>query len=152
MTTPVAPVGASYAATDLQAADLSIFLQFKRGLHELPSVRGEDTVIPTAEGRHEMNRVNDVVRIELEGHVTADADALTNQEQVESFWVNAETLRTLFASDRAWAALNAVLPDGTIKSIQARPLNMIFTEVIGSLFATVSVELEGYGDWTTASS
>ncbi len=145
MSSPAAVVALSYDGSDLQIEDLSIFLEIAHGLNEPPQVRGSDTVVPALAGRVEGNRVNDVLPIELVGLVSPSADATTRAEQLASFRTNALAVRALFATDRAVADLVATLEDGTVVAISARPMNAIWNE--RPIFATVSIELEGYDDW-----
>ncbi len=148
MTSPVAPVGLTYAAQDLQASDLSVFFEIIAGLGEPPSVRGVDVIVPALDGRVEGNRKNDILHIELEGYVGAAASATNTQDRRESFQANRAAVRVLFATNRARAALVATLEDGATQlTIDARPMNMIWTTIVGSELAKVNIELEGYGDW-----
>lgn len=147
MTSPVATVGLLYDSVDLQRSDLGIFCRIVKGLNETPTVRGTDTIIPSAAGRMEGLRVNDVLAIELECTVQADASETTADGQMASFRANQRTLRTLFAPDRGRAELIASLEDGTIVSISALPLNIIGPESVTSMISKTSVALEGYDDW-----
>lgn len=147
MTTAAATVGLFYDATDLQTSDLQVFLQIVRGLNETPSVRGVDYVVPALAGRVEANRVNDVLSIVLEGFVRGDPSETTTTNARSSFRDNMQAIRTLFDPTRARATLLAVLEDGSQWSISARPLNIVSSEPVPSEFATVSIELEGSGDW-----
>jgi hypothetical protein len=153
MTTAVSTVALSYDGTDLQPSDLHFLLKVYRGLWEPPSVRGTDTVIPAAEGRFEGNRVNDVQRIELRGWVRStpatDSDV---EDAVDSYQDTLLSLRTLFANNRDRADLVATLRDGTAMTISARPMNILTAEVIEGWITTISVELEGYGDWEAGGS
>ncbi|HEX5013021.1 MAG TPA: hypothetical protein VFV72_02595, partial [Candidatus Limnocylindrales bacterium] len=72
MTHAAATVGLTFDATDLQQADLQWFFEIKRGLDEVPSVRGKDSIVPALAGRVERNRKNDVLSIVLEGFVRGD--------------------------------------------------------------------------------
>lgn len=147
MTTAVGIVALSYDGTDLQQSDLQLFLQIVHGLNETPSVRGSDYVVPARAGRVEANRVNDVLSIVLEGHVTGDPTETTTSGARSSFRDNMQALRFLFRPDRARADLVATLENGTVLAISARPLNIVLSEPVPSEFAAVSIELEGYDDW-----
>jgi hypothetical protein len=147
MTSAVATIGLTYAGTDVQLSDLSIFLEIVHGLAEPPTVRGSDIIVPGLAGRIAGNRVNDVLPIELEGFVRADDVAIGTENARDSFQYNRATVRALFATNRARAELLATLEDGTQYTIMARPLNAIWNTVIASEFATVSISLEGYDDW-----
>lgn len=148
MTSPVAVIGVTYAGTDVQLADLSIFLEITSGLDATPAVRGTDVVVPALAGRIAGNRVNDVIIVSLEGWVRADPTTTTTATARTSCQAKRATVRALFASNRARANLIATLPDTTTKTISARPLpGLIWTEVVPGEFYRLSVELEGYGDW-----
>jgi len=152
MSSPIAFVGLTFDSTDVQRSDLSWFLWIEKGLDEMPSVRGEDTVVPGLGGRFEGTRVNDLLPIELRGQVTADP-ALTDMTARRSSWRdNMRDLRALFASNRTRAALVATLEDGSSLTIDARPLNLVVTRRIGSEYAFLSIEMEGYDDWVAAGS
>lgn len=147
MTSPAATVGLLYDAEDLQRSDLGVFCRIVKGLNEPPTVRGTDTVVPALAGRAEGLRVNDVLKIELECVVQPDGSLTTNQDQMESFRTNQRYLRGVFRTDRPRAELIAVLEDETQLTISARPMNAIWNELIPSVLATASIELEGYDDW-----
>ena len=149
MTSPLAVIGLTYDAVDLQTSDLQVFLEIVHGVNETPSVRGVDTVVPALAGRVEGNRVNDVLVIGLEGLVQADPADTTIAGAQASCRANVLTLRTIFAPNRARADLVATLEDGTVLTISARPMpGMIWSAPVQSWAAQVSIELEGYGDWT----
>jgi hypothetical protein len=152
MTSPVASVGLEYDGTDLQQPDLQWFLEIARGLNESPSVRGKDWIVPARAGRVPANRVNDVLKIELVGIVTADPTLTDPDDQRASYRVNVQIIRGLFAPNRAVADLVATLETGDIVSISARPRNLIWNERVQALFATVSIELEGLDDWVLVAS
>jgi hypothetical protein len=150
MTSPAAVVGLVYDSEDLQLEDLQIFLEIVRGLNEPPQVRGTDTVVAGRAGRQEGSRVNDLLPIELVGLVSADPTLTALAEIRESYRANQRFLRNLFRTNRRRATLEATLEDGSVITIEARPLNAIWNE--RSTSATVSIELEGYDDWVQAGS
>jgi len=146
MTSPLATYPTVYAGTDVQHADLGIFLEIIRGLLESPTVRGRDVTVPGLAGRIEANRENDTLMILLEGVVGPDAADVTLEAQLASYEVNRQAVRTLFATKRARADLVVSLP-GSTATISARPMNLIWKEIVQGVFAEVSIELEGYDDW-----
>jgi len=149
MTSPIATIALTFDGIDLQRSDLQVFLEIVHGLNETPSVRGTDTIVPGLAGRIEGNRINDVLPITLEGLVRADPTTTTTSAAIASFRDNMQSIRTLFASNRARANLVATLEDGTTATISARPLpGIIANDTVKSEFANVSIELEGSGDWT----
>lgn len=147
MTSPVALVGLTYAGTDLQQSDLQWFFEITRGIVEVPSVRGRDSVVPGAAGRTERNRKNDVLSIVLTGFITADPTLTDLEDRRASYRQNVDAIRNLFAPSAARATLVAVMEDGTTQSIEARPLNIVGGTYIASEYRVLSVELEGYDDW-----
>lgn len=147
MTSAIAPIGLAYDGVDVQTSDLQIFLEIIWGT--TPSVRGSDVIVPGLAGRIEGNRINDLLVIPLEGLVRANPATTTTATARASFRDNVQTVRSLFAPNRARANLVATLEDGTTATISARPLpGIIVAEVIASEVARISIELEAYGDWT----
>lgn len=151
MSSPIATVGLFYDSEDLQRSDLGVFCRVVKGLNEPPTVRGTDSIVPARAGRIEGLRVNDVVAIELECWVQPDAALTDPDDQLASFRTNLKDARALFATNRSRGTLLAVLEDGTQQSIEVRPLNVIWNEVIPSLVASASVALEAYDDWAEVS-
>jgi hypothetical protein len=148
MTTALATVGLTYDGVDLQTSDLQLFLEIVQGLNQTPAVRGSDYVVPARPGRVAANRVNDVLPIVLEGFVSANPAAVTTATARSSFRANMQTVRALFAPNRARADLVATLEDGSSQLISARPLpGIIASDDVKSEFARISIELEGDGDW-----
>ena len=147
MPSPVAAVGLRYDSVDLQQPDLQWFFEIERGLDEVPSVRGKDSIVPAADGRTERNRKNDVLSIVLLGFVRGAPDAV---DQDASYRENLASIRALFHSRRARATLTATLEDGTVQTISARPLNIVPGRTVAPRFRTLSIELEGYDDWEEA--
>lgn len=151
MTTAVETVGLLYDNEDLQRDDLQIVCRIRKGLMETPSVRGEDTIVPSRAGRMEGLRVNDTLAIEVVCTVQADPTLTSDFDQMASYRENCLFLRNLFRPTRSRAELSAVLENGDIKNIDARPLNAVWAEDIQSHVATVSFALEGYDDWAIES-
>lgn len=143
---PIVPV--TYDSIDVYDFDAGYGLELVSGLWEVPTVRGEDTVIPAAPGRLEQNRINDVLPLELRGLVRASTASLTKAAQLASYAANLRYLRTLFRPDRDRADLVATLPGGTTLTISARPLNIVSNELVAGELAEISVSLEGYDDWS----
>lgn len=148
MTNAAAPIGLTANSTDVQDADLGIFLEIVRGLNESPSVRGTDTIVPGLAGRVARNRVADVLTIELRGIVTgAGADEAA---QRSDYRTNVNTVRALF-DPTSLVTLVAALEDGTSATITARPLNLVWDQLLPTL-ANVSIEMESIDpDWVIGS-
>lgn len=147
MTSPLAVIGLTYAGTDLQVISTGIFLEIARGLLDPPRVRGEDVVVPYLAGRSARARENDVLPIELRGFVMASSASTTQATQRTSYEANWRSLRLLFATNRARANLVATLASGTVATISALPMNMLWDEFITGELGAPSVELEGFADW-----
>jgi hypothetical protein len=145
MTTAVASIGVSFDGTDCQPSDLAFFLEIVVGFDDSPEVRGEDVTIPYADGRVARPRRFDRRRILLEGFVMGDGD--DHDEQRADYRANRRTLSQLFDPTATPATLTLTLEDGSVWAITARTLSLVVTEVVQSLYATVSVELEAVSDW-----
>lgn len=149
MTSPVAVIGLTYAATDVQEADLGVFLELVRGLNELPAVRGMDVVVPGRRFRIPRNRIADTLILELRGMVRgegADEDA-----QRADFRNKVDALQVLFSTERVPADLVATCEDLTVRTISCRPVNLAWSQILPS-YAALSVELEAFEDWTVVGS
>lgn len=144
MTTDLASIAVSYAGTDVQDPD-GIFLQIVAGIDDSPEVRGQDVVIPYAEGRVIRPRRFDRRRILLEGFVRG-VGATDDLARID-YRGNRRTLAALFDTTRVPATLRLVLEDGDVTRVTARPLSIEAVEQVQSLYATVSVELEAVSDW-----
>lgn len=152
MTTALSTVPVTYDSVDVQVPDTGIYLEIIKGFNEPPSVRGVDTIIPSAEGRAEGLRVFDTLKIELFGWVRHAASITDLDGQYASFASNRQVVRSLFATDRLRAVLAVIDESGNEYTIDARPVNTIWTQRVRSLWYNVSIELEGYGDWAAAGS
>lgn len=147
MTSPLAPIGLTYAATDLQDADLGIFLEITQGLNDSPEPRGRDVTVPGSDGQIPRNRRPHQLRLVLTGQVMGIGT--TQALQRSNYRTKVKSLRTLFSPSRQPANLVATLEDATTGTISARPLNIIWNEIISSEYALVSVELVSVTpDWT----
>ncbi len=131
----------SFDSTDLMRTD-GLFLTIKRGLGEIPSVRGSDQVVPGRAGRIARARVADTLRIELEGIVGGIAAAAPFTEPV-SYYALVLEMKALFDPTKAPAVLSCVLPDGSTATINVRTLPpLLWDEEIAGHFARLNVELE----------
>lgn len=152
MSNPYAVVGLRYDSTDLQLADFTKYFWIATGLDAVPSVRGVDVVVPGKPGRSLKNRENDTLAIVLNGQVTCDPDAMDQAAARSSFRTAMRAVRTLFASNRTPATLEATLEDSTVLTITARPMNIVVPDQVEGVYASLSIELEGYDDWTETGS
>lgn len=152
MSNDVALIGLTYNGQDLQDPDLQVFLEIERGIDEVPTVRGKDSIVPGADGRTERNRKNDTLSIVLRGFVQADPGLTDVADRRASYRANMAGVRALFHSSNPRADLVATLEDGTVQTISARPMNIILGTYLASEYRAISIELEGYGDWEPAGS
>lgn len=145
MSTDLATIGLTYDLADIQDQDLGIFLEITQGLHEPPEVRGRDVVVPSLAGQVARNRVVHQLKIVLTGIVRGNGASQASRHT--DFRSQSLFLRTLFSPARLPAELVATLEIGSQATIQARPINTIWNEVVKSEFAYVSVELLALEDW-----
>lgn len=130
----------TFDAVDLCPDDLSAFLQITQGLNETPEVRGQDIVIPYLAGQASRPRRAHALKIVLTGFIrgigATETDRRVSYRTTMRYWRD-----TLFDPTRTAAVLAATLEDGTIASLDARPLSMIVSEQVPSEYADVSIEL-----------
>lgn len=151
MTNAAAPIGLTFAGTDIQKSDFGIFLEIVSGLHDGLSVRGVDTIIPGLEGRVARNRVADRRIIQLAGYVSGTGTGLTTQRS--TFRDNAQAVEALFSLTAAPAVLSATLEDSTVMEINARTIEIHFGQVWGSVVQRVEIDLESVTpDWVAGGS
>ncbi len=139
----------SYRNVDLYqviANQPRIVLRCVYGLDNSPTVRGKDSLIPSAAGLVPRNRVRGVRRIGLEGFVMGIGTTLDAQRA--DFRSIVELLRDAFDPTLDPAELEVQLEDGNTATIDARampeepewgPDNMPTAR-------TLSIELEAVGD------
>lgn len=153
MTSAAAVIGLTVDSVDVQDVD-GIFLEVKRGIGEVPEVRGVDLIVPAYAGRIVRNRVADRLPIILEGWVrgvgTASGASGEDEDRAD-FATNRAALRVLFDPTADPVLLEATLEDGTTQSINARTLNIVYDQVVPS-FARVNIEMESVDpDWVAGS-
>jgi hypothetical protein len=117
-----------------------------RGLDTAPEVRGQDTVIPGAPGRVPRERIFDRRVIELEVQVLGIG--ATEAEQRADTRAALDALGSLFAPTRDPASLVVEVEDGSTRSIDARPVNVLHDEGEIPTRRLLSVELDAVaGGW-----
>lgn len=139
MTSGLASIGVTFDSVDLQPSDRTFFLEITQGLNEPPEVRGVDVVVPGLDGQVPRPRRRDRLTIVLTGWIQgqgADQDARRSD-----FRATAETIRGLFHPAGDPATIQVTLENAAVQENTARPLNVIWNEVIKSEFAYISVEL-----------
>lgn len=140
----------TFKGTSLMRSNNTVLLRIVRGLGEVMTVRGRDTIIPSARGRTPRNRVRDTLAIELRGIVMGTGS--DESAQRESFVDLRQELRELFNPDDPPGLLVATLEDGTTQSIDARAINLMWGDDRIPTYRELSVELEAVEDWSTAGS
>ena len=146
MTSPVATIGLTFDATDVQDADLGIFLEIIEGLGFVGEVRGRDVIVPGADGRVFRNRRFDLLPIVLEGMVRGNGS--TTADRQSDYRANVSTIRSLFDPEKDPEPLVATLENGEVWTVAARTLNVMWKEQVISELAFVSIELEAVEKWT----
>lgn len=145
MSNGVAVVALTYDGDDIQESDLGIHLEIIAGLDDSPDIRGVDVTVPYLDGKVVQPRRFDHRRILLEGIVQGVSNDASSARA--DYRANRRALSVLFDNTRLPATLRAVLEDGDITRIEARPLSIIVVEVVPGYVGTVSVELEAVSEW-----
>lgn len=142
MTSAVASIGVSYSGTDLQDADLGVFLEIVSGMAaDGLDVRGVDVVVPGLTGRIARGRRLDTRRIELRGHVMGQGS--TQDDRQADYRDSMDALAALFDPSASPDSLVLTMEDSSTRTIEARPLpGMMVEVVVPSEFAYVSIVLE----------
>jgi hypothetical protein len=125
-----------------------ILLRCVYGLDNSPTVRGKDSLIPSAAGLVARNRVRGVRRIVLEGFVMGVGT--THDDQRADLRSIVELLRDAFDPTAAAAELEVQLEDGNTATIDARamPEEPEWGPDTMPTARTLSIELEAVGaDW-----
>jgi hypothetical protein len=150
MSSDAAVIALTFDGTDIQDVD-GIFLEIVSGLQGPTEIRGIDVTIPGADGYvADVRRVH-ATRVKLEGWVRG-VGASDEADHRADLADNRVIFRNLFDPTAAEAPLVATLENGAIWTIQARTLPTILWEANVPSHATVSVELQGNGDWEVTAS
>jgi hypothetical protein len=130
----------TYRGTDIR--DVNIHFDVVRGYAELPSVRGEDTIIPGKAGRTVRARKKDRRVIELRGYIQATTAA--------TWRTKTDTAMALFDPSLTPGALVITTPylglGAGSKTVQARTLSVVGGQIVASRFQLWTIELEAVGD------
>lgn len=139
MANPFPVTSLTFDGTSLQRLDGSVLFEIKRGLGDIPSVRGVDQIVPGRRGRIRRNRIADALTLELEGVVDAG--------DLAEFAVLRQELHDLFDPEAGDLVLSCLLEDGTTATINALVVPpMLWDEKAGH--ARVNVALESVDpDW-----
>lgn len=149
MTTPVALIGLTYRGTDLQEWPPGVFLELDASaLFGQLEVVGSDQPLLSG-GVFPRNRIGRRRKLPLFGIVSGDPTALTVAEQRETLFETLATLETLFALSQH-GDLVATLPDGSTRTIDARPEVSPLVTLSSDTLAVYSIDLTSYDtpDWT----
>ncbi len=153
MAHPAYPTSLVANSVDLTRSDGRILMRVTRGLNEIPEVRGEDTIIPSAAGRVARDRVADRMVIEAEGMVMgsgADEDA-----QRADFRSLVADIRALMYPTQAPYELVVTLEDGvSTVAITARPINVVWGDDDIPSYRKLSCQWESVdaSDWVALGS
>lgn len=147
MTSFLAAIGLTFDAIDLQPTDQTFFLEITQGINEPPEVRGVDVIVPGSAGEIPRARKSDRLTIVLTGWVQGQG---VDQDTARAdFRATVDNLRSLFDTEADPADLVATMEDASTRTNTARTMNVIWTEIIKSEFATVSIEMVSVvPDWT----
>lgn len=140
----------TFDGTLLMRDDRTLYLSLKRGVGEVPTVRGEDVVVPRLAGRVARARVPDRMALELEGLVVGYRDPTDGSPtEPESYYTVVREMRALFDPTKDPALLSGILPDGTLASINVRVVPpLLWDEMIPGRLAKLNVALESVDpDW-----
>ena len=136
----------TYRNLELQPNTGRWYFELVRGWDEPPEIRGEDTIIPSAAGRYPRTRIKDRLVLELRGWVAGQGD--TDDLARQDYAVSMATLLAVFDGtlDPGALVVHAPVlgvPDGQIRTMNARYLSTLSSEVFGAgLFRSTSIELE----------
>lgn len=142
------PVTALTFDSTLLERDDGFSLSLKRGLGEVATVRGVDTVIPGRAGRVFRARVADRMALELEGNIIGIGTFPTSTD-AEAYYALVLEAQDLFDPTKDPAVLSCVLPDGSTATINVRVVPpILWDEKVPGLAARLNVALESVDpDW-----
>lgn len=148
MTSAIAIIGLTYAATDVQDFD-GLHLEITQGLGDSPTVRGTDVTVPGAAGQTARPRKFHERRLLLAGpNSFVRGDGATEALRQADYRTNVRAMLALFDPAAAPADLVATLENGYTATIAARTLSVATVELVPSEWAAVSIELLALEDWT----
>jgi len=138
--------------TDLTRSDGRLIFYVTRGLDEVPEVRGEDTIVPSLNGRIPRSRRLDRFPIEAMGWVMGAGSGETAQRT--DFVSLMESLRDLMNPVVDPYNIVVTREDGTTRTITARPLNIVWDPIVIPTFRSGTLQWESVdaADWGVAGS
>lgn len=131
-------------SVDLCRSDFGIMVTITRGLDEVWEVRGRDTILPGVDGRVPRVRLRDTLAIEAEGWVLGTGSTYANQ--LDSFRTHVDALRALMDPTQDPYTLTVTLEDGGTRSIEARPVNILWGNHDRPTYRTCSLKWEAVED------
>ncbi len=135
---------------DLQRSDLSVHLDLVLGLNDGMRVRGADTVVPGARGRTPRSRVSDGRDLLLVGLLQGAGD--DEATRMASYQSIRDELEELFSLEADPFEIEGVAPDGSTRSITARPVALTWEQAPVHGVGTLTVSLDAAApDWAIAS-
>lgn len=117
----------------------TLFLEIVSGLYDGLDVRGEDVTINYLAGQVPRSRRGHTRRVLLKGFCRGDGS--TQDERRLSYRAERENMELLFDVTAMPATLEVTYADLSSRSITARTLNIIATELVPAEVADVSIEL-----------
>lgn len=135
--------------------DDGLFLSLKKGLGEIPYVRGSDQIVPGLAGRIPRSRIGDRMALELEGLVRGIPDEADNDpSEPVAYYDLVLECRNLFDPTKEPWILSCLLPDGSTASINVRVVPpLLWEELIPGRLARLNVALESVDPtWDIAAS
>lgn len=132
---------------DLTRSDGRILFYPTRGIDEVPEVRGEDVVVPGLAGRFATNRKLDRLTIEATGMVMGSG--ATEALQRSDFRALVEQIRDVMNPSHDPYQLVITVEDGTTRTITARPMNIVWGDIVIPSFRAGSLQWESVdaADW-----
>lgn len=142
MPDPVVVIELTLDSTPLfgMLGDCRVAFWFRDGFNNIPTIRGEDVLVPGRSGRIARNRIADVLAVPLSGWLVVP-DGLAVDAARAAFRSSMRTLQTLLAGLDV-VVLEAALEDGSIATLNVRvEPPVLVREQPAGLGATIDVDL-----------
>lgn len=137
---------------DLTRSDGKLLFRVTRGINEVPEVRGQDTIVPSLNGRIPRSRRLDRHVIEAEGLVMGAG--ATEALQWTDFRSLMDSLVDLMNPVQDPYNIAITVEDGTTRTITARPLNLVSGDDDIPSYREVTLQWESVdaADWGVSAS
>lgn len=140
-----------FAGEDLQRSDLRIHLDIVSGLNDGLEVRGTDTVVPGLAGQVPRDRKANVRHIVLAGWI--QGTGTTEVERQADYQSSCDLLEATFSLVADPDTLQGTARDGSSRSIEARPTNLVWDDEPAMGVCHITVMLDSVEpDWAGGSS